>query len=865
MRTMRAWIVRVAAQLGLRPRARELDDEIASHVQLHTDENIRAGMPPTEARRAALLALGSQGVLRDDYLNRAGVPVARVLADAGREGFRNLVRHGGFSLAVIGILSLGVGATATLASLVDTLLFRAPPHVLEPERLVEVIGAPNYALFQEVERQSRTLDVSAVTDRALTLGAGDTARSIDTQCVTSSYFRVVGAKPVAGRAFLSEEDVRGGPLTAILSYRVWRGEFDGDPAIVGRVVAIAGRPHQVIGVTPPDFRGLRLAPVDAWILLAVSPELCSFTGQNLLDSISGAWLTTVGRLRDGVEIEQAEAEIRTLALHALRAPGSDPTRRGLEPLQSERSRSRDTRLAVWLAAGAGLILAIACANVAGLLAVRAIDRRREVAVRFQLGASRTRVFVQLVAENVTLAAGCAVGAWVVSAAMTHALQTFFPVLSGDTWFDGRALAVIAVFALGAGLIAGLVPAMQATRARAVTDWRVGRELGRGRAYGRDALVVVQMALALVLVSGASLFGASVKQAKSDLGYELDRVLVVTPDLDRSGIRRQAEKRRVFDEMLERVRALGGIEAASLSSAAPLGSGQFSVVMPGGGVGRGGLTRSVAFVSPDYFRTLGTRILAGRPFTVADGPSAQPVAIVDSALAREMWPGEPVVGQCKPLAPDRPCIEIVGLSEPRRIGSLTDRGGEIFYPLAQSGSAVPQALLLRPAGRARDAIPTVMAAIRQVSPALPLVMVRSLEDLADVKARSWRLGTMLFGLFGAVAIVLAAVGLYASLAFAIRQRTAEIGVRMALGATPGQVARLTLSQGARLLGVGWALGLAGSLLFAGSIKSLLFGVAPTHPLTLFVASVAILIAGTAGCLLPVMRAARIDPIAALRAE
>jgi len=310
----------------------------------------------------------------------------------------------------------------------------------------------------------------------------------------------------------------------------------------------------------------------------------------------------------------------------------------------------------------------------------------------------------------------------------------------------------------------------------------------------------------------------------------------------------------------------GIEAASLSSAAPLGSGQYSIVMPSArGTESGALMRTVASISPDYFRTMGTRIVAGRPFTAMDGPGAPRVAIVDSALAAEMWPRESVVGRCKSMAPERPCAEIVGISEPRRIGSLTDRGGEIFYPLAQTETAVPQAVLARPAGRARDAIPAITAAIRRVSPDLPFVNVRALEDLADAKARSWRLGTMLFGLFGAVAIVLAVVGLYASLAFAIRQRTAEIGVRMALGATPGAVARMTLWQGAWMVGLGWAIGLAGSALFAASINRVLFGVGLFDPFTFVVASAAILAAGAAGCLLPAMRAARIDPIAALRVE
>jgi predicted permease len=798
-------------------------------------------------------------------LDRAGVPVARLIADAAREGARSIARHRAFSVAIIGILSLGVGATAALVNLVDVLLFRPPAHVLAPDRLVHIGGASNYVLFQEVERGSRTLDVAAVTTRALTLGQGDNSRSIDTQCVTSGYFSVLGAVPVIGRAFQRHEDVPGGERTVVLSHSAWRRDFTGGKNVIGRAVTIDNEPHRVIGVAPPDFRGFELAPVDAWISLAASPDLCSFTGQSLLDSVSGGWLSTIGRLKPGVSLEQAEADIKVLALHAMKSPGSAPRQRELDLALSDRRPSRDSQLAVWLAAGAGLILMIACANVAGLLSVRALERRREIAVRFQLGASRARMFTQLAAENLILAVGCAVGAWGVSSVLTRALRTFFPAVMRDSWFDGRTLGTLAAFAVGSALVGGVIPALQATRLHAGL-LRIGHSLGHDRARGRHALVVTQVALALVLVTGASLFAGSVRHAKRGLGYDLDRIIVVTPDFERAGVRRQAEQRRLFNEMLEKIRAFPGIEAASLSSAGPLGSGRFSTVMPSR-PGADPRQLMIATVSPDYFRTFGTRIVAGRPFTIADGPGAPQAAIVDTTVAQDMWPGESVVGECKQIAPVPvgPCTLIVGLSEPRRINSLTRQSGEIFYPLAQHTTRVPQAILIRPVGPVRDAVPGIVAAIRGVFPGVPLANVRRLEDLADVMARSWRLGTLLFGLFGAVAVVLTSVGLCASLAFTVRQRTAEIGVRMALGATRGDVARMTLRQGARLIGLGWALGLVGSFFFARWIESLLFGVTPTDPLTLVLASVSICGAGAAGCLLPVLRASRIDPVVALRTD
>jgi predicted permease len=860
MRRLRAWLLRAAAQLGLGRADRRFDDEIASHLQLHIDDNLRVGMSSAEARRAALLALGGAARVRDEYRDRAGVPALRVLADASREGGRSLVRHPAFSLALVGILSVGVGATAALAGLVDTLLFRPPAHVVEPERLAQVAAARNFVLFEEIDRRVTSLDVAAIATQTLSLGEGDASRPIDALCVTWKYFRVLGATPVVGRTFLPDEDVRGGARAVVLGYGLWRRDFGGARDAVGRSVSIAGQPHRVVGVAPADFRGLQTTPVDAWVLLRTSPEICSFIGRSLLDSASGSWLTTIGRLGEDVEFERADAEVRALGLPRRAAAGGAPP--ALVPVQTGTTvESADGRLAVWLAAGAGFLLAIACANVAGLLSVRAVERRREVALRAQLGASRGRLFTQLLAENLVLTASCAVGAWAVSIALTGVLRRWFPALAGDGWVDTRSLLILATFALGAGLVSGLLPAVQASRVNAAM-LRIGHALGQSRTRWRDALIVAQVTLAVVLVSGASLFALSVRQAKSNLGYELNGVVVATLDLERSGIRRQVEQRRIFDQILDNLGQLPNVEAASLSTMGPLGSGTFATVMPSA---RGGMSRTMASVSPGYFRTLGTRIVSGRPFTAADGPGAPSVAIVDANLAREIWPGEDVVGHCKPLTPGRPCIEIVGISEPRRMQSLTRVGGEIFHPLAQDQRHVPQTILVRTGGSARDAVPVVASAIRRASSALPFVDVRPLEDLADVQARSWRLGAMLFGLFGGVALALAAVGLYASLAFIVRQRTAEIGLRIALGAAPRQAAGVVFRHGAWLASLGWLIGLAASVALGAWIQSRLFGVAAANPATLAAASLAVGIAAAAGCALPVIRATRVDPLVALRHE
>lgn len=866
MRALRAWIVRLAGLARLGRRDRDLRVELRSLVEMHIEDGLRAGLAPDEARRVALARVGSVDAIREAYRDRAGVPVLTVLADACRHGVRAFVRHRRFSLTVVAILAVGVGSTAALIGAVHALLFSPPAHVDAPDRLVRVVSARNYPQFQELARRTRALGVTAYTRRtALTLGRGESARPIEAQCVTGSYFTVLGTQPIAGRVFAADDDTRGVPL-AVLASSSWRQDFGGDPALIGTTVDIAGRPHTVVGVAPLDFRGLEMASLDAWILLPAAPEVCSLTGTNDLTLTSGSWLTVIGRLRTDVSPAIAETEVRTLALHTIRGGFRDSPPRELEPVAESRSdRARDDgRLAVWVAAGSGLLLLIACANVAGLLAVRAVDRRREIAVRLHLGAGRGRLFLQLLAENVALAAACAAVGWVVAVGVTSLLGSFLPAMVRESWLDAWTLLVVGGVALAATVIASLIPAAQMARTSTAGLWRGGRSSAT-RSRFRSALLVAQIAIALTLTVGATLFARSVHAAKTGLGYDLDRVIVASIDLDRAGIRRQAEKWLVFERILERVRALPSVEAASLTTAAPLGSGRYSTVMPSAAGEEPGLMRLFGHVSSDYFRTLGTRITEGRAFDEADDMAGSRVAILSVALAREMWPGETVVGRCMPLVAGRDCVRIVGLSETRRIGSLTRIDGEIFYPLTRTGERLPQAVLVRPRGRMAAAMPAVAGAIRSVAPNLPYINIQTLEDLANVQARSWRLGATLFGLFGVLAVVLAATGIYATLAFAVRQRTTEIGIRLALGAAPREISGLVVRHGLRLIAIGWLLGVAGSAALAHGIAAMLFGVTPLNLPALLIASTVVAGAALVGCLLPAMRAARIDPAIALRAE
>jgi predicted permease len=868
MRALRVWATRLLRVVGLGRRPADLDAELESHVALHTDDNLRSGMSPEEARRAALLALGSAQATREVLHAQNAAPFAGHVSTALRQAYRSLARRPGFSAVVVLTLGMGVGMTAALGGVADALLFRPPDHVASPDRLVRVTTAGNYPQYELLAAHTRTLNVTAVTRRRLSLGQGVEATPLETQCVTDAYFQVLGATPVAGRTFAPGEGTPGSARVVMLAHHIWLREFGGREEIVGRSVHIGGAPHVVIGVAPPGFRGLELTAVDAWVLLPLSPAECSLSGISNLGSTSGSWLTTLGRLRPGIAATDAAAEVQSLALEALRAVTSTPSTFIVSAIDARAAAgARDQALSIWLATGASLLLLIAASNVAGLLSVRALDRRREVTLRLQLGATRARVFLQLLMENVLLTVAAALAAWLVAGWVGTGVSAYLPSVTYHPWFDARMAAVLSAFLLVGGIVSGLIPALQTARHSSSLPQQHSSPTSRRRAVIRDGLLAGQVALTLVLSVAAGLFVHSVVRVKSNVGYDLDRVLVATLDLNRAGIRRHVDKRQTFDRILARLRETPGIQSVALSSTSPLGTGQFSSVTPGGPPGSATSRPSMTLVhvTPAYFSTIGTRVVEGRSFTDADITERRPVAMMGAELAALLWPGERVVGRCMDISPGRPCVDLVGLTESRRIGSLRQTSTEVFYPMGPDSTVVPQAIMIRPTGDLRGALPAVANAIRTAVPHLPYVSVRSLEDLANTQARSWRLGAWLFGVFGAVALVLSAIGLYASLSFAVRQRTTEIGVRIALGADTSRITTLVLGQGLRAIVVGWALGVAVVVSMAGLINHLLFAVTGTDAAALVGSSVAVGLAGLCGCLWPAIRASRVDPVTALRAD
>jgi len=847
----------------------DFDQELASHLQLHIDDNLRSGMSAAEARRAALLKFGGVESAREAHRQRRGLPFVSHAGKDLRHGLRMLRRDPFFTATAAVTLALGVGANAAMFGLVDALMFRPPAHVHEPERVFGLSGVRNYLQYLDLQDRTRTLEVAAYTRTTLSLGLGADAHEIQTECVTLSFFPALGTRPHTGRLFGAVDDETQ-DLTVVLGHHLWRTRFGADPSVVGRTVRVASRSYQVIGVAPPGFRGIELEPVDAWLLLPVSPEACSFTGTNLLWNEGGSWLSALARLRGDATPDQAAAELATFTkVDAVTASGREIRREfTLEPLDRGRlgGRAGDRRLAPWLAGGAVTVLLIACANVMGLLAVRAIDRRREIAVRRQVGSSRGRIFGQLLTENLVLAAFCGSVALGLAAGLDQALRRFFPFIADDGVLSGRALGLLVTFAIGAAIASGLVPAWQAARTKVTDTWRSGPGPSDERLRGRRLLLVGQVALALALVMAAGLFVRSLGELRSGLGFDLDRVIAVSIDMQKAGRRSPAEIRDLFDRLAERMASRSDVTAVALSSGGLLGSGgsMIATFLSSGPDARPLEDSIIAQqVTPGYFETMGTRIIAGRSFEVRDAQDPRPVVVLDERLADDLWPGEPAVGRC--AYSGSTCLTVVGVSEARRT-SLTRHSREFFQPMSGADShAQPQVLYVRTRDAATEASPSIAAELRASAADLPYIRVQPLEILADDRTRSWRLGATMFGLFGVLALILTAVGIYSTLAFSTRRQVSEIGVRMTLGATPGNVLAMVGRRGLTVVVIGWVLGAAATYFMTGLIESQLYGVAPTDARAFAGASAAVVLAGVAGTIIPALRASRIDPAVALRTE
>jgi len=804
---------------------------------------------------------------------------------------RSLARSPGLTIAAVLTLGLGIGANSAMFGVVDRLFFRPPAHLVDPDRVVRVNvtkTAPPYGTFTysladfpryaELKDHTRTLSaVAGYAGTSYSLGRGQEARRVLGEEVSASFFSLLGVHPERGRFFTDDEDRKGGPHLTVLSHEYWHTQYADDPGVLGKTLQLGANLYTVIGVAPEGFSGVDLEQPDLWVPLSVAgPES---RWPMVLECDGCSWMSTIARLAPNATPTEAASEATALYRSHV---GRDANKADSTAVVSMNSvhqalgpnADNAAKLSLWLVAVCGAVLLIACANVANLLLARALQRRREIAVRVALGAGRLRLIRQLYAESALLATlGLGAALLVTLWAGPLLRAALIPDAAPGNPLELRVFLFSAAVAFGTALLAGLAPALHAGVPDLSTALKSGvREGGIARSATRTGLLVGQIALTFVLLTGAGLFITSLHRVLGlRLGFDPEHLVVTTVNLETLGYKR-AEINASYERMRERVLRIPSVAGASLSIGTPFQtSWAMSIKVPGRDsipqVKTGG--PYVSAVTPDYFRTMGSAIRRGRAFTDGDVAGAANAVIVNESMARLIWPGDDPVGKTMKLGSDPAPFTVVGVVEDARRESVIDELViQLFVPLAQSDSLLSDgvsSLIVRTAGPAAPLVGAVRREIQASSPDLPYPNIDPMPQLFADQLRPWRLGSSLFTLFGALGVLLAAIGLYGVLSYGVSQRTQELGIRIALGAGRRRVLGLVLRQGVQLTLAAVALGVVGALATGRAIASLLYGVSPHNPLVLLTVATILTCIALLASYLPARRATRVDPMVALRYE
>src|SRR5262245_38398990 len=886
----------------------EMTEEIDAYLEMLIEQKIDEGLDPAEARRAALIELGGREQIKEKVREaRAGHLIETLWRDL-RYGLQTLRRNPAFTSAAVLSLALGIGANTAIFSLMDAVLFKMLP-VKNPEQLFFLARGEkkrmggsglSYAFFEQLRERRETIAGAFAFDgnwgaNVMVDGQAEVAQW---QLVSGGFFATLGVNALLGRTLTEDDDkIPGGHPVAVISYNYWQRRFALDPAIVGKSVAVNGHPYTIIGVTPPDFFGVTVGDSpDLWAPLMMYTQFYPgySIGQYFNDLLS---IVMLARLKPEVTEQQARVVLTGVLQQTLAARSGSrlsPERQqalrqqrvSLKPATQASSTLRDqfSEPLHILMAVVGLMLLIACANVANLLLARATARKKEIAVRLALGASRFRLIRQLLTESMLLAFiggafGLLFALWGSGFLLALVGSGRNPVFLRLT-LDLRTLGFTAVASLLAGVLFGLAPAWRATRVDltpALKDAARGSGAGSRLGLGKT-LVVVQVALSLLLLIGAGLFARSLGKLKSlDAGFNRENVLLVSTDPEMVGYQRR-QIADLYQRMLESVKAIPGVRSASLSPQGLLGErgGNTPVVVQGrperpednpSSPDGAGLPFSCD-VGPEYFKTVGMTILRGRGLTVQDDENAPRVAVINETFARYYFGDENPVGRrFGPTLETSGEIEIVGVVKDAKHNSLREPGLRTYYiPYFQDSNRWGATTFqIRTAADPTGVIAAVRQKAREIDANLPLFNIKTLAKQVDESLAQERLIGAVSSFFGLLALMLAAVGLYGVMAYAVSQRTHEIGVRMALGAHRGDVLRMVLRQGMKLVLIGAGLGLAASFAATRIIANQLFDVTATDPMTFIAAPVLLLIVALAACFAPARRATRVDPLVALRCE
>jgi putative ABC transport system permease protein len=882
---------------------RDLDDEIVFHLASRTDDLIAAGLAPDVARQQAEREYGDVvASYRELYT------VDRRRLDRGRKeeimtsfledlryAARGLARRPALTAVIVAVLTIGIAANAIMFGVVDQLLVRPPAGIANPSEVHRLyfqstndgkVGAFPVTTFPSVAAlRDHVPDFAGVAGffaTTATLGRGADAQEIKLNMVSGNYFNLLGVKPAVGRAFLAEEDTPpNGEAVAVVSDAFWRAQLGGRSTVIGTTVVINTKRFTIVGVAPAGFTSLDRERVDVWVPIAsVASEVIA---EDWYRAPNSWWVQAFARVKTGSSVERATAVATTVYRQEyFSSPDATPDSSvgvvlgSIVGTRTPNGIKAEGRVALWLLGVAFVVLLIACANAANLLIARVLQRRREIAVRLALGVSRGRLMRQLLTESALLATIAACSAIVVSNWGARLVQRILlpNIAWSDSVLDARVLGFTLAATMACIVLAGCAPALQATRTSVSAALHgSARQIAGGRGRLRTALLAAQAALSVLLLVGAGLFVKSLRSVvHRDVGVAVDHVTLVTMNLGRAGFT-SAEIDDTFAESARRVRGIPGVASVSVVAVTvPMRkASSVSFVLPAGTprpkIAGGGPYYGV--VDNDFFATMGTRLVAGRLFQDDELHSPSRVMLVNELLAKSYWPGRSPVGECVKLRTDDTCTRVVGVVQNVLLFSMVkDDRAMIYLPPTHPRFGVgahPAAILIRTTGNPTDVVSAVRGQLQGMSPRMPYVQVSPFAELLAPQLRPWRLGATMFTLFGALALVIAAVGLYSVMAYWVSQRTHEIGVRMALGAGSMDVVRLVMRQASQPVVVGIVIGGIGAFVASRWVEDLLYETSPHDPVVYAIAGAVLVLSGLLASVAPARRSATVDPAIALRAD
>lgn len=885
IRALRAYFIRMAGLFNRKKLERQLAEELESHLQMHAEDNLKSGMTPEEAQRQALIKLGGVEQTKEEYRSQRGLPLIETLIQDVRYGFRRLIKSPGVTIIALLSLALGIGANTAIFSLVNTALLRPLP-VENPDELVSLSNTSDNRIFPTFsypnykdlrDRNDVFAGLFAYRFAPLSVSRDGVNERLWGYIVSGNYFEVLGVEAFMGRMLSTEDDKLNGahPVT-VLSYECWR-RFGSDPGVVGKSLIVNGRSFTIIGVAPKGFFGTEIvAAPEFWFPMAMQAEI--EVGDNWLDMRGVENIFVQGRLKPGVSVAQAQAALTSIALQLeTEHPNFNEGKKvSLGPVGYMSGSMRGAVLGFTgiLMGVVTFVLLLACTNLVNLLLAQAVERRKEIAVRLALGASRGRLVRQLMTESMLLAImsgalGLLLAYWLVGLAVRLKPPVDVP-LSVDLHLDYRVLAFTCLASIVTGALFGLLPAFQATKVD-VQPALKGETAGSTsrRSLLKNGLIVLQVSLSLVLLVAGGLMLRALQRAQTlDLGFDPKNAVEASFDLRLQGY----DKARALEfhkRLLERMRHLPGVQSVGLVDLPPvdLHFSRGSIFLEGQSVERARAPLAMnSRVSPGYFQAIGTPLIRGRDFNERDDEKSPPVAIINETFARRFWPGEDPLGKRFRLGRgEETTLQVIGVVADGKYAGLNESPQPyVCRPLAQAYSGAIT-LIVRSDTDPHKQLAAVRSELQQLDPYLPLSSSKLLEERLAMPLLPVRVAAAVLSSFGLLALALAAIGIYGVMSYAVSRRTREIGVRVALGAQSSDILRLILWQGMVPPLVGVAIGILAALGLTQLIRSLLFGVSSADPLT-YAGVVAMLsFVAALACYIPARRAAMVDPMVALRDE